>query len=428
MGKIKNIIFSLLFVLLFTACKSEAIEAIKYPLPKVEEEEKIIQEAPKDPEIYEATIKVVGDIMFHEYQLSRAYNKETGLFDFDDTFRDVKHYLVDADFTIGNLETTFAGPNGAYKFNVDKWVAGYSGYPCFNTPDIAAENIRNAGFDLLTTANNHSLDSKIEGLIRTLDVLEQNDLLHVGTYRSEEETNQILSVDINGIKFSFVSFTYATNGLLPPKGKEYIVNSLDMYTPEKEKEMCDLVRKAYEQKPDFVVVLPHFGNEYVEFQNSYQENLVNALFEAGASIILGSHPHVLQPVKIREIIREDGSVDKGIVIYSLANFISSQKYETGVNKDLGVIMGMDFKKVEGQKASIEGISLVPTYTYWTKELIGIFPVIETLEKINNNELQVTNYDVNRLEFAKDYTIKHLMTYIKDYEFNLENNQYYIKLD
>lgn len=425
----KNYMFFLLVILLLvTSCKNQAVETIKYPLPDEKKEAVTTPNIPIEPEIHEVTLKAVGDIMFHEYQLSRSYNSETEQFNFSDSFKNVKHYLTDADFTIGNLETTFAGPNGAHNFNVENWVAGYSGYPCFNTPDIAAANIKDVGFDLLTTANNHSLDSKLTGLIRTLDILDQNDLLHVGTYRTEEEANQIQTVDINGIKFSFISFTYAMNGFSPPEEKEYIINYLDMYAPEKEKQMCDLVKKANEQNPDFIVVMPHFGNEYVEFPNSYQENLVDALFEAGASIIFGSHPHVLQPIEVREITRSDGTTSKGIVIYSLSNFISSQKYELGVHKDLGVIMGLDFKKIEDQKATIEGISLVPTYTYWTKEVIGILPVEETLEKLKNNEITLTNYDINRLEFAKNYTINHLMTYIKDYEYGLKGNQYYIKLD
>lgn len=415
----------LMNIVSFSACNNQSIEAISENV--VTEQVETPTTIPYEPMIREVTLKAVGDIMFHSNQLTRSYDDKTGLFEFEDTFTNVQGYLTDADYTIGNLETTFGGVNGAYDFNVEERVVGYSGYPCFCTPDIAAENIKAAGFDLLTTANNHSLDSKESGLFRTLDILNKNNLRHIGTYSTKEDAEKIEIIDIKGIKFAFVSFTYAMNGFTPSEGKEYIINSLDMYEPEKEKQMNELVRKAAELRPDFVVVMPHFGNEYIELPNSYQENLVNDLFASGADIILGSHPHVLQPIDIRELIRSDGTVEQGIVIYSLGNFISSQMHEPGVNKDLGVIMGLNFKKIDNEQATIEGISLVPTYTYWSKKVIGILPVEEALEKINNQSLTMPNYDIKRLEFAKNYTIKHLTTYLEGYDYSLENNQYYIQL-
>ncbi len=417
----------LISIVTLSACTNQSVETISDEIVNEINEQVEVPIIVQEPIIRLATLKTVGDIMFHRNQLTRSYNRETGLFQFEDTFEKVKRYLMDADYTIGNLETTFGGANGAYDFNVEERFEGYSGYPCFSTPDIAAENLSAAGFDLLTTANNHSLDSKEIGLIRTLDILDQNNLQHVGTYRTKEEADQVEIIDIGGIRFAFVSFTYAMNGFTPSEGKEYIINSLDMYEPEKEKQMCALVKKAADLNPDFVVVMPHFGNEYMDLPNSYQENLVDALFESGADIIYGSHPHVLQPIDIRELIRSDGTIDQGIVIYSLGNFISSQMHEPGVNKDLGVIMGLDFKKIDNEKATIEGLTLVPTYTYWSKEVIGILPVLETLEKINNHNLTMPNYDIQRLEFAENYTITHLMTYLEDYNYSLENNQYYIPI-
>lgn len=426
MVKKRCLLFIVICTLAFTACSHRSVEVMN-----PEAEETTIEPTPQptiEPVVYQATLNAVGDLMFHEYQLSRSYNKNNDTFDFDDTFTYVEKYLSEADYTIGNLETTFGGPDGAHNFNVDKRIAGYSGYPCFNTPDVAATTLKGVGFDLLTTANNHSLDSKETGLFRTLDVLDQNNILHVGTYRTQEEAEKVQIVDIEGIKFAFVSFTYAMNGFMPSEGNDYIINSLDMYTPEKEQQMCELVKKAADQNPDFVVVMPHFGNEYIEYPNSYQENLVDLLFNAGADIILGSHPHVLQPIEIRTLNRDNGEEDQGIVIYSLGNFISSQKYEPGMNKDLGVIMGMDFEKKEDEEAKIKGITLVPTYTYWKDDVIGVLPVEETLNKLDDETLTLSQYDKDRLAFAKEYSVDHLMTYLENYAYQLENNTYYITLD
>lgn len=418
----------LMIMVTLTSCAQSSIEAMNPSVEEVTLSPTPVPTPEPTPIIRNINLKTVGDLMFHEYQLARSYNAQDGTFNFDDSFEHIEKYLSDADFTIGNLETTFGGPNGAHNFNVEKRIAGYSGYPCFNTPDVAAETLKMIGFDLLTTANNHSLDSKETGLFRTLDILDQNGILHVGTYRTQEEADEVRIVEVDGIKFAFVSFTYAMNGFMPSEGNDFIINSLDMYMPEKEKQICDLVKKAADQNPDFVVVMPHFGNEYVEYPNSYQENLVNALFESGADIILGSHPHVLQPIEIREIEREAGVSEQGIVMYSLGNFISSQKYEPGMNKDLGVIMGMEIEKKDNEKAIIKTISLVPTYTYWKDDVIGVLPVEESLANIENNPLNLSQYDQERLSFASKYVINHLMAYLEDYTYTLESNTYYIPLN
>lgn len=418
--KLKYLFILIICLFALTACKKDVEPATSYQLEDFPKDESATEEhlepdlEPVINETKRVSLNVVGDIMFHEYQLTRAYDKDTESFSFDASFQYVKDSLSRADFTIGNLETTFAGKNGARNFSVDKWVQGYSGYPCFNTPDSAASAISLAGFDLLTTANNHSLDSGLEGLYRTLDLLDQNDILHVGTYRTKEEADEIEIVSINGIDFAFVSFTYAMNGFSAPEETPYIINSLDMYLPEKEELMCELVKKATEYHPDFVVVMPHFGNEYVEYPNSYQENLVDALFEAGADIILGSHPHVLQPIEVRE---------EGFVIYSLGNFLSSQKRDSSGHKDLGVILNLEIEKVGLEKAVINGISIIPTYTYWTPEVIGILPVYETIERVEKGEMSLPSYDMERLYFARDYSSSHLTRYLESYDAKLEDYSY-----
>jgi poly-gamma-glutamate synthesis protein (capsule biosynthesis protein) len=377
--------------------------------------------------IQEVTIAVTGDLMFHASQLEKSYDETTEQFDFNDTFEMVLPYLQEADLTVGNLETTIAGPYEAWILG-DPVIAGYTGYPCFNTPDSVIDSINEAGFDLLTTANNHSLDSGYDGLVNTLDLLDMNGLLHVGTYRTKAESEQFQSIEINGMTFIFISMTYATNGLPLPEEAPFCVNTLDYYNGDKEEAMCQLVRDARALNPDFIVVMPHYGTEYMSFQDSNQESFTNKLLEAGADIVLGSHPHVLEPIEIKEVVREDGTREKCFVIYSLGNFISSQKASTGKEKDLGVILELNFTKEGLEEPQLEGFSLVPTYTYWSDETIGVAPVEETLDKINAHELILSDYDVNRLTFAQTYAIDHLMSYMDDYTVEYENYHYYVCLE
>lgn len=384
------------------------------------------QQVAVEPEVSNVYLKSVGDIMFHEYQLRRGYNNSSKSFDFSKSFEYVEKYLRDSDYTIGNLETTFGGVNGNPDIITESRIYGFSGYPCFNTPDIAAKNIKDAGFDLLTTANNHSLDSREKGLYRTLDILDSNGLLHVGTYRNNEEADSIKLVEVNKIKFAFISFTYGMNGFQTPEDKDYIINHINNYDEKKLEEIYAMVKNAEQLNPDIIIVMPHFGNEYQEEQNEHQEKIVDALFANGADVILGSHPHVLQPIEVRELTKENGEKRKGIVIYSQGNFLSSQKFD-GANKDLGVILGMEFNKKD-KEVTIDKLTLTPTYTYWRDDVIGVFPVDETMEKYKKGEIQLTAWDIKRLEFAQGYSVSHLFSRLENPEIVQKGYSYELVLN
>ena len=417
--------------LILNSCTNQSNIAMSYSVPDVHESQEV-SELKKESKIlrenHTVTLSAVGDLMFHRYQLTRAYSEVTSSFEFDDAFKYVKPYLESSDYTVGNLETTLAGENGSRDFNVAERIAGYSGYPCFNTPDEVVKTIKDSGFDLLTTANNHSLDSYTSGLKRTLDVLDEEEILHIGTYRNQEEALETCIVEINEIDFAFLGFTYGMNGFSVPEEENYLINHLNMYEKTKIEEMVHKVEKAYEEEPDFIVVMVHFGNEYMPYQNSYQEDIVNQLFEAGADVILGSHPHVLQPIEIRKLVRSNGQIDTGIVIYSMGNFISSQKYESGMHKDLGVIFNVHFEKTDHQNGVIRQLSFVPTYTYWNDQVIGILPVDETLNFVQNGKISLADYDRERLEFAKTYVPDHLMSYLPEDRLMYEDYYYTLKLE
>ena len=360
------------------------------------------------------TLTAVGDIMFHEYQLRRAYDYNNSEFDFSNAFEYVSKYLLASDYTVGNLETTFAGLNGSRTNSI---FQGYSCFPCFNTPDIAAKNIKDAGFNLVTTANNHSLDSNIRGLIRTLDVLEQFKINAVGTYRTKEDSEKIFIETINDIKFAFLGYTYSANGFSLPKEQEYMLNNLDLYKQDKLEKMYEDVRKAKEMDVDMVVVMIHYGNEYVKYPDEpYQIRISKQLVESGADIVLGSHPHVLQPIELHKY-KANGIEHEGLIFYSLGNFLSSQQGDATKDTDIGVIADIYIEKKGNSKPIIKGISLIPTFTYWTKDVIGIIPVHEG---VNNEKLGhlFNGREKSRLKHAYENSINHLLYYIKaDYKFD-----------
>lgn len=367
----------------------------------------------------QVTITAVGDIMMHQWQITRGYDAATDTFDYADSLTYVEPYLSEADFTFGNLETTFAG---RYKgSNSD--ILGYACYPMFNAPEVLGNNLQDVGVDMVATANNHSLDSGLQGVYSTLDYLDSIGMEHVGTARSQEEQQELCIIEVDGITFGFACYTYATNGLPVPSSAPYCVNTLEMYEDSKIEAMCENVRALDEAGVDVVMPIIHFGTEYREMPDSWQEMCIDKLFAAGADIIVGSHPHVVEPMEIREITNPDGTKKTGYVIYSLGNFISSQRYEAGVMKDIGLIMDMDFEK-KGDTTQLVGWRFAPTYVYWTDDVIGVVPVIEAYENREKYSF-LEDKDWVRIEDSYQKTIQTLTKVtdcpyeIVDYEYNFK---------
>lgn len=297
----------------------------------------------QDPNV---NIAVIGDIMAHSSNIQDAYNNDSNTYDFSYVFTYINHYIKDADLAVGNLETTFAGKD-----------AVYSGYPNFNTPEALAQNLKDLGVDVVSTANNHSLDKRYAGLVSTLDELDKVGIAHTGTYRSTEEQNTITTKNVNGINFAFLSFTYGTNGIPVPSGKEYCINLID------EDLILDQIAKAKALNPDVLCVSMHWGEEYKLKQNASQEKWADFLFKNGVDIIFGCHPHVLQPMEKRTVTLDDGTTKDGFVIYSLGNFMSGQVAE---NTTDSIILQLKLTKhLDTNKITIDSYNYVPIYMYHT---------------------------------------------------------------
>ena len=327
---------------------------------------------------------LTGDIMCHNTIYNDAFNKQSNTYDFSYIFDDIKYNIQTADIAIGNLETTFAGSS-----------KGYSSYPTFNTPESLAYTLKKVGFDVLSTANNHCYDKGYSGIESTINYLDDADISHTGTFKSEEEQNKILVKNVKGIQIAFLSFTYGTNGITVPSDKSYSVNLIDKDLIKKQ---LDLAKK---QNPDMICVSMHWGIEYQTTPNSEQKDLADFLFKNGADIIIGNHPHVLQNFEKREITLDDGTSKDGLVIYSLGNLLADQNKK--YTRD-SAIMNVSVTKDENGKIKINTVKYTPIYIYKDTskstqkfKIINIQNAIDSFEAGYSPNLSKTTYNTFKTE-------------------------------
>ncbi|MCZ7611274.1 MAG: CapA family protein [Ignavibacterium sp.] len=317
------------------------------------------------------TISVVGDLMCHSPQFEYAkVGKDS--FDFTPTYRNVKKYLESSDFTFGNLETVTAGRKNG----------GFTGYPLFNTPSEYLDALKSVGFDLLVTANNHSFDRSEKGVLLTIDELIKRNIYYVGTYISQTDRDSIRLYDINGIKIAVLAYSYGTNGNTIPKGKDYLINLIDFNLIERD------IKTARSKGAELVLVHYHFGDEYIREPVKSQKDAVNKAIEFGADIIIGGHPHVLQPADFFKAI--SGRLDTGFVAYSMGNFISNQRDRF---KDAGIIITINIlKDLNKDKISINEVNFLPTWVFKGNTLNGREYVIlpATLQSDTTIDLSLTD--------------------------------------
>lgn len=342
-------------------------------------------EEPKEPETkpnITVNIKATGDIMFHPSQIDGAYDAATGTYDFRNSFKAVKEIFQDADLAIANFEGTTAGNE----------VYDYQGYPLFNAPDEVLDAIKDAGFDILSTANNHSLDTRKAGVIRTVQEINKRGMDTMGTFVEKPETRVLLK-DVKGLKIAFLSYTEMVNGLesvLTPQDLDAMINIID------ETKISEDIAYAKSQNADVIIAYLHWGDEYARVQAERQEVLADKMFSEGVDIILGSHPHVIQPAQKLEY---DGETK--FVAYSMGNFLSNQRIETliplGMTEDVskytedGVIVDINIEKNgETGEVTIKDISYIPLWVYKGTTQDGgtehvVYPIMEYIESNEIND-------------------------------------------
>lgn len=265
----------------------------------------------------------VGDVMGHDSQISSAAIIPDSLYDYSPCFELMEPMLDRSDFAVANLEVTLPGR------------PPYKGYPRFRSHEDLALALRYAGFDMLVTANNHSNDAGGEGVANTLRILDKYDFYHTGTFRNEAEKRAFypLIVYRGSFKLVFLNYTYSTNGL--PTQPPTIVNMIDEQQIERDMEA------ARAMQADAIIVVMHWGNEYERYESSSQRQLAQKLFDWGADLVVGAHPHVVQPIKEQWVTRADGTRERVVVAYSLGNFISGQRR---AHTDGGLVFEVELAK------------------------------------------------------------------------------------
>ena len=264
-----------------------------------------------------------GDIMGHDSQIASALDPGTGSYDYTSCFERMRPYVQSADIAFGNLEVTLAGPP-------------YKGYPQFSSPDALASALKDVGFDVLVTANNHSVDRRRSGIERTIRVLDSLGIPHTGTFMDAvSRMNEYpLILNKNGFTLALLNYTYGTNGIPVPEAG--MVNLIDTAQIRKD------IEKSKQVRPDAIIAFMHWGNEYESLPTSSQKQLAEFCFEQGANLVIGSHPHVLQPMEWRR--------DKNqFVVYSLGNFVSGQRKQY---TDGGAMAYLELQKIRHAPDSI----------------------------------------------------------------------------
>ncbi len=288
-----------------------------------------------------ATLCFVGDLMCHSTQFNYA-KVDADSFDFTGVYGEVKQYLSTPDLTIGNLETVIAGKE-----------SGYTGYPYFNAPDDFIYALKATGFDLLITANNHALDQGWDGVKKTIDVINDYKIHRTGTFISQEDRDSIRIFLVNSIKIAFLAYSENTNGIPLPKGKDFVINLID------EEKIKQDIKRARARNIDVVLVHLHYGPEYNREPSDSQKEIVQKIIEFGADIIIGGHPHVVQPFDYFKT--NNTKIDSGFVAYSMGNFISNQRWRYS---DAGVILNIQISKnIFTDFVYISEISYLPTWVF-----------------------------------------------------------------
>ncbi len=284
------------------------------------------------------TLLAVGDNLIH-IQVIESGEQADGTYNYDHLYTNLKQEISEADIAVINQETILGG---------DQFP--YSGYPNFNSPEEIGNAVIKAGFDVVLQATNHTMDMGLNGVLNTFDFWDKHpEITVLGINKSEEEREQIKIVEKNGIKLAMLNYTFSLNGYTVPKDMPYLVNMLD-----KEKMAAD-IEKA-EQLADFTIVFPHWGTEYVYEPTNAQENLTSFFYEQGVDLIIGTHPHVLEPVEWIE----DNSDHRMLVYYSLGNFIS---YQREAPRMLGGIANVTITKDDGG-TYISDSSITPIVTHY----------------------------------------------------------------
>lgn len=355
----------------------------------------------------EVMISAAGDIMVHESQwIAQTVGPDS--YDFTNNFKYVKDFFTSSDLSIANLETTI---------NRSIPVATY---PRFNSPAELIDGISYAGFNLIGTANNHSMDTGFDGIFSTIEELEKRNLEYVGTHKRADSKKYMIKT-IKEMKLGISSFStayYSAEGVvinnIKSSGMEKHVNYMELTSSDRAfdrlKPVIDDMKK---DGAEFIILILHWGNEYEKKANSYQKELAARLINEGVDLILGSHPHMVQEM---EFMTSSDGLHEGLVVYSLGNFLSNQRNEILNMKGTedGLISRVILKRGADEGIFISDAQFIPTWVSRTEkddtfvyEIIPISPdPVRTSQKYNSDVLKITESLSSTLSVQSDPRITH----------------------
>ena len=343
----------------------------------------------------EMSLLFLGDIMGHGPQIKSAWNDSLKKYDYNKVFEPVEEIISSVDFAVANLEVTLAGPP-------------FDGYPQFSSPDELAEACKNNGIDVLVTANNHSCDRGSMGILRTNRVLDSLEILHTGTFSNQQNRDSLnlLVLEKEGIRIGLLNYTYGTNGI--PFHAPTYVNLLDSSLIKKD------LKFARTKNLDKLIVFVHWGAEYQDQPNLYQKNFNQFFKRQGVDIVIGSHPHVVQPM---HYIKNNDK--EFLTVYSLGNFVSNQR---DFRKDGGVMFRCSI--VKRDKASISDKEYILTWVNkFYKNKKWHYEVLPCSNKTYGKEYFSRNEDYVKMQVYSD----HAKNLFADYNINILEGLPYPKI-
>ena len=371
-----------------------------------------------------ATISSQGDLLMHKPVIETC--KDTnGNYDFSSIFRYLSDYVSGYDYAIANFETTLGGPNYPYQGN-----------PSFNTPDAFADDLVESGYDMMLTANNHCADTTASGVVRTVEQLRNRNLATVGTQKDASEQDFVV-IEVNGIKLGITCYTYATdetndgrpslnrNSFLAKAGlvNYFMDNKLDRFYGEVESQL----NAMKQQGVDATIFYIHWGEEYQTEENELQNKMAQKLCDLGVDVIVGGHPHVVQPMELLQSTRNPSH--RTICIYSLGNVVSNQRegidpsFEGGFTED-GAIFNVTFEKYSDGTVGLATVDVLPTWvnmhtTNGVKEY-NVLPLDKSRESEWKDMFNISDSTVKKANASYDRTMEILKDGLEECQKYLEN--------
>ncbi len=367
-----------------------------------------IAETPEPPHIIaSATIGSMGDLLIHSPILSEAYDQKSKSYNFENVFTYLEPYIKKLDYAVINMEGTLSGTD-------------FSGYPMFRCPDNLIDCAKKCGFNLFLTANNHSNDGGTAGFTRTPEILKRKDVDFIGIRINPEDKKYIIK-DINGIKVGMVNYTYgninnsgivSVNGIPSTSQNSKLFNVFDDNNLEDfYKEQCDIIADMKEHGADKIIYYMHWGVEYQLKETATQQAIAQKLCDFGVDVIVGGHPHVIQPI---DVLHSDISGKTTVCIYSLGNAISNQRKEymdikSGHTED-GVLFIVAFTKYSDGNLLTSDIEVLPTWVNLYKgnngkKIYQVVPLDKNVDWNNNFNLSAASKGIERANKSYNRTMQ-----------------------